>query len=66
MPVIAVLFFVVLFMVMDAFAQEFGILVQTNDNHYDQGDVIVISGQVTKEMTGPTLVTLDLFSGGIL
>jgi predicted secreted protein with PEFG-CTERM motif len=47
------------------FAQESLITVQTDDNHYDEGDTIVISGQVTT-IVGSTPATLQLFSEGNL
>ena len=48
-----------------AFAQESLISVQTDDNNYDEGDTIVISGQVTT-VIGTTPVTLQLFTEGNL
>ncbi len=47
------------------FAQESLISVQTDDNHYDEGDTIVISGTVTT-IIGNTPATLQLFSEGNL
>ena len=47
------------------FAQEALISVQTDDNRYDEGDTIVISGQVAT-VVGDTPVTLQLFSEGNL
>jgi len=47
------------------FAQEPIISVQTDDNHYDEGDTIVISGQVNTVIFG-TPATLQLFSEGNL
>ncbi|WP_299292389.1 PEFG-CTERM sorting domain-containing protein [Nitrosopumilus sp.] len=47
------------------FAQESLISVQTDDNNYDEGDTIVISGQVTT-VIGATPVTLQLFTEGNL
>ena len=47
------------------FAQESLISVQTDDNHYDEGDTIVISGQVNTVIFG-TPATLQLFSEGNL
>ena len=47
------------------FAQESLISVQTDDNHYDEGDTIVISGQVTT-IVGSTPATLQLFNEGNL
>lgn len=47
------------------FAQEPLISVQTDDNHYDEGDTIVISGQVNTVIFG-TPATLQLFSEGNL
>lgn len=48
-----------------AFAQESLISVQTDDNNYDEGDTIVISGKVST-IIGSTPVTLQLFSEGNL
>lgn len=48
-----------------AFAQESLISVQTDDNLYDEGDTIVISGIVLTKV-GDTPVTLQLFSQGNL
>ena len=48
-----------------AFAQESLIFVQTNDRHYEEGDTIVISGQVTT-VIGSTSITLQLFTDGTL
>jgi len=48
-----------------AFAQESLISVQTDDNNYDEGDTIVISGKVST-IVGSTPVTLQLFSQGNL
>jgi len=47
------------------FAQESLISVQTDDKIYDEGDTIVISGQVTT-IVGSTPATLQLFSDGNL
>ena len=47
------------------FAQESLISVQTDDNIYDEGDTIVISGTVTT-IIGSTPATLQLFSEGNL
>ncbi len=47
------------------FAQELLISVQTDDKNYDEGDTIVISGQVTI-VVGETPVTLQLFTEGNL
>ena len=44
-----------------AFAQESLVSVQTDDNNYDEGDTIVISGMVTT-VVGETPVTLQLFT----
>lgn len=41
------------------------ITVQTDDNQYNEGDTIVISGQVTP-IIGSTLITLQLFTEGNL
>ena len=35
-----------------AFAQESLVSVQTDDNHYDEGDTVVISGQAGEVLTG--------------
>lgn len=48
-----------------AFAQESLISVQTDDSNYDEGDTVVISGQVTT-IVGETPVTLQLFTEGNL
>lgn len=45
------------------FAQESLISVQTDDNHYDEGDTIVVSGNITT-IVGTTPITLQLFSEG--
>ena len=47
------------------FAQESLISVQSDDNNYDEGDTIVISGQVSTVIFG-TPATLQLFSEGNL
>lgn len=47
------------------FAQGALISVQTDDNHYDEGDTVVISGQVNTVIFG-TPATLQLFSEGNL
>ena len=47
------------------FAQESLISVQTDDNNYDEGDTIVVSGRVAT-VIGQTPVTLQLFTGGNL
>jgi len=47
------------------FAQEALISVQTDDSIYDEGDTIVISGEVTT-IVGDTPVTLQVFSEGNL
>ena len=47
------------------FAQESLITVQTDDNHYDEGDTVVISGTI-KTIVGTTPVTLQLFAEGNL
>ncbi|MCE2614798.1 MAG: PEFG-CTERM sorting domain-containing protein [Nitrosopumilus sp. (ex Thoosa mismalolli)] len=49
----------------NVFAQESLISVQTDDNNYDEGDTIVISGQVNT-VIGTTPVTLQLFTEGNL
>ena len=48
-----------------AFGDESLISVQTDNNNYDEGDTIVISGKVTT-IIGDTPVTLQLFSEGNL
>ncbi len=45
------------------FAQESPVSVQTDDNHYDEGDTIVISGKVNTPIDGVNVV-LQLFSEG--
>ena len=45
------------------FAQESPISVQTDDNHYDEGDTIVISGKVKTPIDGVNIV-LQLFTEG--
>jgi len=47
------------------FAQESLINVQTDDNNYDQGDIVVISGNVTT-VIGETPITLQVFVEGNL
>jgi len=47
------------------FAQESLINVQTDDNNYDEGDTVVISGNVTT-VIGETPITLQLFVEGNL
>ncbi len=47
------------------FAQESLISVQTDDNHYDEGDTIVISGKVTT-LIGNTPATLQIVQKGNL
>jgi predicted secreted protein with PEFG-CTERM motif len=47
------------------FAQESLISVQTDDNNYDEGDTIVISGKITT-VVGETPITLQLFTEGNL
>jgi predicted secreted protein with PEFG-CTERM motif len=46
-----------------AFASSSLISVQTNDDNYDEGDTIVISGQI-ETIIGDTQVTLQLFTQG--
>ncbi len=48
-----------------AFAQESLISIQTDDNHYDEGDAIVISGNVNI-VIGETPLILQLFNEGNL
>ena len=45
------------------FAQESAVSVQTDDNHYDEGDTIVISGKVKTPINGVNVV-LQLFTEG--
>jgi predicted secreted protein with PEFG-CTERM motif len=45
------------------FAEEFSVLIKTDDNNYDEGDTIVISGEVTTPIPGVDVV-IQLFSGG--
>ena len=45
------------------FASESLISVQTDDDNYDEGDTIVISGQI-ETIIGDTQVTLQLFKEG--
>ena len=45
------------------FAQESPVSVQTDDNHYDEGDTIVISGKVKTPVDGVNVV-LQLFTEG--
>ena len=45
------------------FAQESSVSVQTDDNHYDEGDTIVISGKVATPIDGVNVV-LQLFTEG--
>jgi len=47
------------------FAQESLINVQTDDNNYDEGDIVVVSGNVTT-VIGSTPITLQLFIEGSL
>ena len=47
------------------FAQESLISIQTDNNHYDEGDTIVISGNI-KTIIGETPVILQLFTEGNL
>ena len=47
------------------FAQEALISVQTDDNHYDEGDTIVVSGNVDT-VIGETPVILQMFTEGNL
>ncbi len=46
-----------------AFAQESLISVKTDDNHYDEGDTIVISGEVTTVLAGDQITLLIIFGG---
>ena len=45
------------------FAEEFSVLIKTDDNNYDEGDTIVISGEVSTAIPGVDVV-IQLFSGG--
>jgi len=65
--VIIVVIAFVLLVPVSSFAQESISLisVQTDDNHYDEGDVIVISGNIST-IVGETPVTLQLFTEGNL
>ena len=47
-----------------AFAQEPLLSVQTDDNHYDEGDTIVISGKVTTIIAGDEITLLIIFGEG--
>ena len=55
------LVYVMVISVGTAFAQEALISVQTDDNNYDEGDTIVVSGKVTV-VVGETPITLQLFT----
>ena len=55
--------FLLLFSTGVSFAQESLVSVKTDDNNYDEGDTIVISGQVAT-IIGETPITLQLFSEG--
>jgi predicted secreted protein with PEFG-CTERM motif len=48
-----------------AFAEESLISVQTNDNNYNEGDIILISGNIVT-IIGDTQITMQLFQGGNL
>ena len=48
-----------------AFAQESLISVKTDDNHYDEGDTIVVSGAVTTIISN-TPVTMQIYLDGII
>ena len=48
-----------------AFAQNTLISVQTNNNNYDEGDIILISGNVPT-LIGDTPITLQVFKDGTL
>jgi len=45
------------------FAQQPLISVQTDDNHYDEGDTVVISGKVTTVLAGDEITLLIIFGG---
>jgi predicted secreted protein with PEFG-CTERM motif len=45
------------------FAEEFLILVETNDNNYDEGDTVVISGEVSTPIPGVDVV-IQIFREG--
>ena len=53
----------VLLIPLTVFAQQYQVSVQTDDNHYDEGDTIVISGQVSTSMPGVDVV-IQLFTEG--
>ena len=53
--------FLIIFSTGIVYAQESLISVQTDDNNYDEGDTIVISGKITT-VIGSTPVTLQLFA----
>ena len=57
--------FLLIISTIPSFAQESLISVKTDDKNYDEGDTIVISGNVTT-VVGGTPVTLQLFTGGTL
>ena len=58
------LFFVLFLLgINTVYAQESQISVQTDDNNYDEGDTIIISGQITS-VIGGTPITLQIFSEG--
>ena len=48
------------------FAQTNPITVQTDDNHYDEGDAIVISGEVTTLVPGTPIVLQVFFEGNLI
>ncbi len=51
---------------MPAFAQTNPITVQTDDNNYDEGDAIVISGEVTTIVPGTPVVLQIFFEGNLV
>ncbi len=57
--------FLLVISVSTVFAQESLISIQTDDQNYDEGDTVVISGQVTT-IIGSTPITLQLFTEGNL
>jgi len=61
--IFSVLIILVLIPIGTVFASESLISVQTDDSTYDEGDIIVISGQI-ETIIGETPVTLQLFKDG--
>lgn len=56
----------VLFSFLPVFAQTNPITVQTDDNNYDEGDAIVISGEVTTVVQGTPIVLQIFFEGNLI